>query len=156
MTILRVQYTDYGGEKSSMELGFESLTAANFDAWMGAGGYAEDMVTLLDALSLGNISKVDVVTTIAESQGFAGSVQAQREKKWFVPYQDSGSGRSGHFTIPCADLTLLLANSDLADVAVAAWSDFITELQNARWSTPLTGGNYEVQQSRIKFVGRNS
>ena len=89
---------------------------------------------------------------------------AQRESKWLVTYRDVtqfldvsntinnvGFGNVYQVEIPTAKLSLLPANTDLIDLTVAPWPDFVTAFEAVQNSP--TGGN-EVEVVSVRHVGR--
>jgi len=142
-------YRDYAKQDSSISVWLPTLTVANIAAQTTL---IADLWTAVDAVSLGNpISYNTIATTVSLGGSPAGSAQAHREKKWLVSFSDDVNGHPGTFTIPCADLTLLVANSDQMNIASGAGAALVTAIEAVVQSN--TG--HDVTVNQITFVGRN-
>jgi len=118
---LRFTVQDYTGERAGHAVDIADITAANFAAVMDAGGLVADYYDALDDIVIGNITKeVISARNINISSGNAGSVWAQIEIRWYVPYTDDVTGKVYGRTIPTPDLTLLAVGTDNMDMTLAA------------------------------------
>lgn len=143
-------YQDYSREKASASIHLPTLTAGNIAAQTTL---ITALNTAMDGISLGNPNLETVQSSINElSNSPAGSVHAQRENKWLVSFSDDVSGTPGTMTIPCADLTKLIPNTDLADLTDTAMAAFVTAFE----AVALSSTGHSVTIIQIKFVGRNS
>lgn len=145
-------FRDYSNEQSQHRIDIVDLTAANFDAWVGAGGIIPDYYDALNAITLGNISRERITArNILISSAPAGSVYAQVELKWQLSYTDATTGKVWQREIPTPDLTLLVAGSDLMNMASGAGLAFKTAFELAARSPE---GNLVVLNT-VRVVGRN-
>lgn len=93
------------------------------------------------------------VTTFQDglNSGPATSKLAQRENKFLVSYVEAVSeGKSGTFEIPCADLTLVVGNTDKVDLAAGAGLALKTQVE----LYVLSPAGNAVTVTSVKFVGR--
>lgn len=119
---------------------------------------AVQLQLLIDALTLGRLSKYswavdkDDISNIIPTSSYA-----QRESKWFVPFVDSVSGETGHFTIPNAKLDggLKQDGNELADLTAQEWIDFIAAIEQANFRATKTGSGLYVI-GHPYHVGRNT
>lgn len=151
MAFMYFKFLDYDGEPSTVKFYFPDLTDGT--SWTTAQTRLDAMRTAVEALSIGTLVQYGIDNAVDVVAALPSSPFAQRESKWFVPYVASLSGKNANFTIPAADLNLLVPNTKNADLADAAWVAFIAELENAFYNSPA-GGDYEVGQPY--HVGRNS
>ena len=142
---------DYSKENSTTKYNIGPVNAANLIA-VEASALA--FRTAASAISIGSFKSERLMAydnMLAATP--ASSVQAQREKKWLITYEDTTSHVVYRSELPCADLTLLATNSDeinyaeitgVVTVFISAFEEFV--------KSP-TGGSTNVLT--IKFVGRN-
>lgn len=143
---------DYSNEVSSHRIDIVDLTSANFDAYVGAGGFIPDYYDALNGITLGNISRERITArNILVSNAPAGSVYAQVELKWQLTYTDNVNGKQWQREVPTPDLTLLVAGSDLMNMAAGAGLAFKTAFEAAAVSPD---GN-AVTLNQVRVVGRN-
>jgi hypothetical protein len=110
------------------------------------------LVTAIEAVTIGLLVKKMVIASEAKpAAGAADSVQAQRERKWLIRAYDDTTGDPVHMSIPCADATLLAANSDKMDPTDPAY----TALVNAFEAYHLSKEGNSVTVIEIVMVGRN-
>jgi len=122
-----ISFLDYSGEPSSTRFGITTMTAANFDA---VNLDVTDLVTGIDGISLLTIASQRVVSgQLFLSRAKPASVEAQREKKWLIRYEDTVTHLLYRNEIPGADLSLLATNSDMANLALAPWVSFIAAFE---------------------------
>lgn len=152
MAKLSITVRDYGGagERSTMQFEGTPITPLNY----------EDELALMQtlraaalAMQLGSETKY-VVTTVESPQPGDPPVSkfAQRETKWLVRYKDATTGKAAQVEIPCADLSLLDANSNgRADRTLQKVINFVNAFE-AYVSGP-DGNDAEVVE--IVHVGRN-
>lgn len=158
---------DYDGETSTVNVNINDATATNF------GSLQQDANEIRDAINLvsrGELRSVKITTSQPESSAVVTDIEAAREGKWNVTYRDTtaiistGYGNPGFnklftFEIPCADRTLLPANSDEADLTDPDWVTFVAGIEpnirspyNRNPGTGITPTNEVVS---VKYVGRN-
>jgi hypothetical protein len=144
-----LSYIDYGGERSTFGVWLPTLTDANIAAQTALVG---TLKTATDAITLGNAASYAIIASQVELSGApAGSVYAQRENKWLVSFTDTTSGKTGNVTVPTADLNLLAANSDQADMTDAAVIAWIAAFE----AVAKTVDGHGLTVNSIRFVGRN-
>lgn len=117
--------------------------------------------TAIDGLSIGTMASESLsVFDTKLSPSAPASPLAQRGKKWTVGYADTqadwdngvgvilneGFGKIFTFTIPCADLTLLVSGQEQLDLTVNPALAFVTAF-NATARSPY-GGTVAVQYIR--------
>lgn len=150
-------------ETSSMGLNPGPVTAANFNAKRAA---LDTLKGVMGNISLGEVRRINLTISTAESVAEVTDTNAQRERKWLVTYRDNtefldvadtientGFGKLYNVEVPCADLALLDQQSDDLDLAatgVAAWITAFEAVQNSP-----SGGN-EIEVISIKHVGRST
>jgi hypothetical protein len=109
-------YKDYSKEKSGLRLFVTTLNAGNLVAQVALHA---TLFNTLAALTLGReITEETVLNRTIVASLPAATAQAQRENKWLLRYHD-GTGKNFQSELPCADLSLLAANSDFIDPAGA-------------------------------------
>ena len=158
---------EYSREGSGFSVAITELVAANIAAQTTL---ITNLRSALGNIILGVVADQTVTSSTANiSNLLAASVNAQRERKWLVQYEDStqwadapdnsiaNPGYHKKFTaeIPTADLSLLLTRSDTVD---AADPDLGTELAafitafEALVRSPYNGA---VNVLQFTAVGRN-
>lgn len=146
---LNLTFHDYSGEKSLVSGRGVEMTAANFDAQVAL---QDALVAAIEAVSLGLLVKKAVVATEARpGSGPASSPSAQRELKWLIRMTDDTTGESVSLSVPCADTSLLLPNSDRMDPDSA---EFLA-LKDALEGYHLSIGLSAVTVVDAILVGRN-
>lgn len=118
---------DYGGEPSNSRFRITEITAASIVAVMLD---VADLGTGIDGISLNTLAAQKVVAdNLFLSRAKPASVDAQREKKWLIRYEDTVTHKIFRNEVPGADLSLLAANSDMADLSLGAWTSFIAAFE---------------------------
>lgn len=162
--ILSFSMLDYSGEKSTMQIQTGAITATSLPGTLTAVG---NIRVAIEGITLGTVSneQLMVFSTPLGSTPPA-SVDAQRERKWLVVYEDTteffdpgvnaipNAGYRKKFTleIPTADYTgRLLPGTDLADQDNPEIQAFVSEFE-ALARSPYGGG---VNVLSISAVGRN-
>lgn len=143
-------YVDYSDEKSSFQFNFGAITAISLPGFLtqfGAFRNATNAITLGELVSdqwVGDQTKYNNAPPT--------NVNAQRERKFLVTYEDVTTFALYRLEIPTADLTgRMIPDTDLVDLTntqIAAW---ITAFE-AMCKSPE--GN-DVNVVRIQAVGRN-
>jgi hypothetical protein len=151
MAIMFFKFADFDNEKTTVEVSFPNLTDGA--SWTTANTRLSAMAAVLADMSIGILQEYGIKNTYEVSTILPTSPYAQRESKWFVPYFGTTNGEKRHFTIPSADLTLLVPNTRDIDTSDAKWVAFVAEIENPFYDSPA-GGNYDIQ--RAYHVGRNS
>lgn len=145
---------DYGNEKSTHKVRIPAITAANFAAFLDAGGFVPDYYDALDDIVIGNIQQERIVANVIDiSTAPAGSVWAQREMKWLVSYRDTVDPTQPHYQleIACPDLTLLVAGTDLMNVSAGAGAAFVAAFE----ALVVSDAGNAVEVLTVQLVGRN-
>lgn len=145
-----ITYLDFSNEKSRFKVNSAVLNAGNIAAQITAFG---NLITATNAIVLGSIAatKLHAVDTVY-SAVLPTDVNAQRERKWLVRFQDDVNLRIGGTTIPTADYTgRLLPGTDLADLTDTDIAAFVTEFE--AFAKSPDGNAVTVLQ--MVAVGRN-
>ena len=156
---LHVAQNDYDSERSGTTILWSSVNETNF---VDAFANMVIMQARIDALSLGTIAERAVTFRTRVSNAAATNPQAQREVKWLVTYEDitpeiatgvpnQGFGKVFTLEIPCADLSLLQANSDEINYTSTAFTNFKASFE-AHARSPYGG---QVRIVNMRHVGRN-
>jgi hypothetical protein len=122
---------------------------------VGVVGLVGQLRADLEDLTLGVVSNEKIVMddtyitrTPPTDQG------AQRELKWLVTYEGVNDHKLYQWEIPTADPSLTIAGTDLADITLQPWVDFIADVEFANIRTP--GSDTQgVNFVDARLVGRN-
>jgi len=142
-------FQDYSKEMSTMKVNTAPISAVNL--------VAETALALAFRTAIAGITSGSIRSErlLAYDNLLAGEppadVEAQREKKWLVTYEDTTSHKLYKQEIPTADLALLGTNTDEINYSDALVTAFIEAFELFVQSP--TGGASNVLT--IKFVGRN-
>jgi len=140
---------DFDGEVSTVQVHTEDLSEVNIAAQITA---QSNFGAAINDLSLGSLQTIKYGNQVNSNQPKPANQWAQRELKWRVDFTDDVTGEPGHYTIPCADASLLSlvapAEADLADAAVIA---FVA----ASDAYVLSKAGNPTSVQRIVMVGRN-
>lgn len=143
-------YIDYSNEPSSMGYNIGPITALTIAGFLTQNDAFLDAV---QALSLGALRQTSWTGDITKYSGVAPSdLNAQRERKWRVDFEDTVNFTPGHFEIPVALVTgQLLAGTDKANIASTEWVALIAAAEALLKSDD---GN-PINILGAKLVGRN-
>jgi len=152
MSTMFLTWQDFGREKSTQRLTTVDLTAANFDAQVTARG---NLLSATTAMVMGTLNRQGYGDVTISSNTPPVSVEAQREKKWLVTYEDTVTGKLYQTEIPTADLGAdhLQVNTDNADFNSSDWIAYIAAFE-AVVRAP-DDPSHTVNVIRAEFVGRN-
>lgn len=140
---------DYGNEATRLGFNTLQMTAANFDA---QNTLIDALQTAIDNVALGNFSGKQVNAIDVAVGPKATVVNAQRESKWRVIYEDATDPiGNGSFEIGMADLQFLVAGTGVMDTSAGAGAALVTAIEAAVVSRL---GN-AITVSEIIHVGRN-
>lgn len=140
---------DYDGETSNVGIHVADLNAGNIAAQITAQA---DFGTALNGISLGSLQTIRYGNQVDSNQPAPTDPWAQRELKWRVDYRDTVSGTPYHFTVPCADATLLSTiDKGKMDLASAAGIAFETAFE----AYALSPEGNAVELLQVVMVGRN-
>lgn len=142
-------FLDNSREKSNFQIHMDAITALNIADKLADMG---DLRTAVEGITLGTVigdKWVGDITKYAET--LPASVEAQREKKWLVRYQDDVNLSIYTVEIPTADLSLLQPNSDLMVIDAGAGLTFVTAFEALATSPE---GN-PVTVLDVRYVGRS-
>ncbi len=149
MSQQKITYLDYSGETSTTEWDVTQMTAANL---VTVQGDLSDLVIAIDGISLATIARERrILENLFLANNKPASVDAQREKKWLVRYEDAVTHLIYRSEIPGADLSLLDTNSDMADLSTAAFVAFIAAFE-AVVKAPNTQNAVNILD--VEFVGK--
>lgn len=155
---------DYDGERTSTSFYTGNITAVSLPDTLTEFG---DLRDAIDAIILGTISTENLkVFETKLSNTRPASKQAQRETKWLVVYEDNlpffddpvnaipneGYRKVFTFEIGTADLSLLVANTDLMEIGSGAGATFVAAFEQIARSP--YGGTVNVLE--VRHVGRNT
>jgi len=154
MSRMTFTQNDFSGEKTVTTVAIGDIDAANFDTEVAKVVALE---TAIGDITIGAKYRREITLESPGLTAFPSDSEAQRELKWLVSYHDNGNvQRKLNTEIGCADVidgTLLIENSDLADLTHADWIAFVTAFENAV-KAPWSGNAVTVE--RITLVGRRS
>lgn len=141
---------DYGRERSSVGFRGINVTPSNFEAQMTL---MDDLYSAIQGVIVGTVEQ----TTRVASRALITSTPpltalAQRENKWLVQALDDVTQRAVTFEIPCADLTLLLPNSEEMNQTSENYMALVDAIE--AYARSVEGNSISVQ--RIVFVARNT
>ncbi len=146
-------YWEFGtnAKSSSVRVYSEPLTAGNFAAQDALRAAFESAV---DAVTIGNPGSerfIAVETVVGKTP--STDPAAQRENKWLVTCAEVGGGGTVQFTIPCPDLTnLLAADGENMDSTAPEYTALVSAIEDFVQSND---GN-AVTVTSIKFRARSS
>jgi len=139
-------------EASTLEVAIIPLTAGNVVA---TAGLVDALTTAIEAVSLGNLGKTNLVFERDPISSAPAALQAaQRENKLLLRYHGSTSNRKMRVSIPCFDLTLLPNHSEFLDLTADEGLDLKTAFE-AVVRNDQDGAEAVILDS-AQFVGRNS
>lgn len=154
---------DYNEELSNTKFYTGNITAGSLPGTLTEFGALR---AAIDGIILGVIAKESLAVFQTKlSNAVPASVQAQREAKWLVTYEDvtaffddpvnsipnEGYQKVFTFEIATPDLTLLVANTDRMNIASGAGAAFVTAFEQIARS-PYGGA---VNVLYVQHVGRN-
>lgn len=113
-------YKDYSGEKSSMSYNVGPITAITI------AGFLTQNDAFLDAVQALSLGALVHTSWTGDSTKFSGAnptdLNAQRERKWRVDFEDTVNLAPGSFEIPVALVAgQLVVGTDKADLTTAQW-----------------------------------
>lgn len=147
MADFTVPIIDHKGDVSNVRLPVDdTILDVNLTAFFGS----------LDDMTVGNLGQSSLDISANKDNGPGGnaaSKNAQIELKWLAKYHD-GTVVTDEYTmeIPCADASLLAANTENMDLSVGAGSTFNTQFETVV-KAPKTGN--AVVLDEVILVGRN-
>jgi hypothetical protein len=143
-----VTYKDYNREVANTRFDVTALNAGNLAAETVKH---TALLAAIQAVSIGELQRERVVlTNTYSSSAPASSNLAQRENKWLCTGEDSTTHKTFRHEIPCADLTLLDANSEFMDLSADEGLALKTAFDDCVISP---AGNASVLIS-VQFVGK--
>lgn len=144
-----VTFLDFSNEKTTSQFHFDAVTALNIADFLADFG---DLRGAMEGIVIGTLA-ADSWTGDATKYGNSppADVNAQRERKWLVVYEDVTSLALYNMEIGTADFTArLLDDTDLADLTQTEIAAFVTAFETLARSPE--GNNVNVVQ--IRAVGR--
>lgn len=129
-----------------------TLTAANLVA---TNTLITNLQSAINGIILGTDTKIETVShRQLNTPGPASDPLCQRENKYLIRYHDSTTGQKFRVSIPTADLSKLMTNSEFVDVTATEGLAVKTAFE-ALVVSPNNSSN-TVTLDSIQFVGRNS
>lgn len=148
--VASLTFQDYSKEKSTAKFNIGPITALTIAGFLTQFG---DFKTAIQDLSLGTLIQDSWTGDVTSYSSAAPTdVNAQRERKWRVDYEDTVNLGKHQFEIPVALVTgQLVSNTDLANIETTEWVAFIAAFE-ALVKSP-DGNAVNVLGARL--VGRN-
>jgi len=141
---------DYSLEGTSSSLYMADLTAGNFAAQAVAIGGIQ---TAIQGVSLIAYDGQAYPAMVEARENVAPASQyAQRESKWLVRYVDDVNDQKGDFEIGGADLTLLVAGTDIMDISGGAGAALVAALE----LSALSRDGNAITVTLVEHVGRST
>lgn len=145
-------YKDRKGQKSTVRLPIQQITAANLDDVLTKTAALQ---AALEPLTLGNLNQTQVTqNTSSVSDGNAASMVARRELKLLVTYEDLTTHKLYQTEIPAPELTnaALWSGEDpeQPDYTTAEWIAFVDAFEDV-----VQVDTHAVSVRKAKIVGRN-
>jgi len=139
-------------ETASLQLAITTLSAANLVA---KSALVDALRTAIDDLIIGVDAKHEIVfSRVITATTPATSDLAQRENKYLVRYHGATTLKKFRASIPTADLTLHMPNSEFVDISTgvgaalkSAWEAIVVSPDDSTEA---------VVVDSIQFVGRNT
>jgi len=117
-------FIDFNGQRSSVGVHMEDVTALNVSDWLNA---VTSLSAAIVGMTVGNLDKRQALGVLTDLQpGLPSNEFAQRDTKFIVRFITAQS--TGEFTIPTADLSLLSPNSSLMDTTSAEYAALVAAL----------------------------
>lgn len=140
-------------ESASMEVPITTITPANQAATVTAWG---NLLTAFAGVTLGRYIKntLTLARDVTGAQIPATDPLAQRENKWLCRYHDATTFEQFVASLPTADLSLHIANSEFVDLTAGAGLAVKTAWE-AVVVSPSDAAHAVVLDS-MQFVGRNT
>lgn len=140
---------DYGSEATRLGFHITQLTSANFVAQLAL---VDTLQTAIDNVALGNFSGKQVSAVDIAVGPKATDVNAQREAKWRVIYEDAVNPiGNGSFEIGMADLQFLVAGTGKMDISAGAGAALVTAIEAA----VISRLENAITVTEVLHVGRN-
>lgn len=144
------KFKDHSGESSYFNLTTDDITGANYDSVDTLNGA---LLTALGGVTVGRVANETFLGEATDNgQAAASNPLAMRELKWRLTLVDSVTGETLYRELPTPDVTLVVANTDMADMADAAWVSLKSAI-DGNYNNPETGNSLLLTGAQI--VGRN-
>ena len=144
-------FTDYDGERSTMQVRAALLTAANFDA---QAALAATLGSSIAAITNGVVYRYGYGNSFDVSPLPSADPTAQREMKWLVQYHGTTDLKSYRVEIPTVDFSVLdpndRAHAEIGDAGVV--DAFVTAFEAYVKADDGNG----VAIDEMTLVGRNT
>jgi len=140
-------------ETGSFRVPITTVTAANYTAVQTA---LNDLQGALNAITIGDLQRTVTESSIFNTANPIPSTNplAQRENKYLLRYHDSINGQKFRVSIPTADLSVHMTNSEFIDLASGAGANLKTFFEAVVVSP--NDASHPVVLDSAQFVGRNS
>ena len=140
---------DHDGESGVISLSGPTMAAGTFDT---VEGLINTLQTAIDGIILGTLGRSAIEAVVeAGSAALPADPFAQREFKWLVEYTDTTTGKQYRREIPTADLSLLVAGTEMMELGSGAGAAFKAAFEGYVRSDV---GNV-VEIDRVVFVARD-
>jgi hypothetical protein len=154
---VKISIVDYGsgaaptGERSRTMCHGATITAGNFAA---QDAMIDALAAAIADVSLGVTVEVDRSYQVDwPGAGPATDPGAQRELKWLVGYHDDVTKKKYRMLIPCADTSLLAANSEQMDTTDLKYTALVAAIET--FVTVGDAFDHSVTVDKVILVGRN-
>lgn len=145
---LTLSFKDYSDEGSSCSFHMAEINAGNLAT---VQGLADDISDAVANVTLGTLRKDSRLLSEAKfGDPLPTNAFAQREIKWLVQMADP-NGNIVSNELPCADLALLAANSDILDVTTVSGAALVAALE----AGALSNDGEALTFIRATVVGRS-
>jgi len=143
-------YIDFSEEKSTMQYNIGAITALTI------AGFLTQNDAFLDAVQNLSLGALVHTSWTGDSTKFSAvpptDLNAQRERKWRVDFEDTVNLTPGHFEIPVALVTgQLITGTDKADMTTAEWVALVSAAETLLKSND--GNSINILGATL--VGRN-
>lgn len=109
----------------------------------------------VDGMTIGNLGQSTLDTEVPKDAGPGGTPanpEAQREYKWLCFYHDAVTLAEYQLEVPCSDLDLLAAGTEVLNLADAGAGQAFKTQFDALVVAPLTGN--AVVLDKVESIGR--
>lgn len=139
-------------ESGTFRLAVTPITAANYTT---VTGNVTSLLTAIGSIILGRQVRRVVESAVVQIAYIpATDPLAQRENKWLCRYHDATNGQKFSVSLPTADLSLHMTNSEFLDLTGGPGATFKSAFE-AVVVSPNDSAHAVVLDS-VQFVGRNT
>lgn len=144
---LQRKFIDHSNEFSSTDFRIADLSGDITADLVAITGFnaALDVITLLNP-----VQHRVVAISQAIANGAPADKNAQKEVAWTIHYRDTVTGRNFVYSVPGADMSLTLANSDLMDITTGGAPGTVFVAQFESMVVSIDGNPVEVTRIELK------